>query len=72
MELRVISGLRIQTDKSIVLIDDTGNEQSLAARLIASSRGTFRQEVGNNSTVLNILLPFHKPGTRYKAKSGIP
>ena len=61
-------GLRIQTDKSIVIIDETGNEQSLAARLIASSRGTFRQEVGNNSTVLNILLPFVSPAPEPKQK----
>jgi CheY-like chemotaxis protein len=54
-------GLRIQTDKSIVLIDNSGNERSLAAGLISSSRGTFRQEVGNNSTVLNIMLPFASP-----------
>jgi CheY-like chemotaxis protein len=61
-------GLRIQTDKSIVLIDDNGNERSLAARLIASSRGTFRQEVGNNSTVLNILLPNFSPVPETKQK----
>ncbi|MBK7713807.1 MAG: response regulator [Bacteroidales bacterium] len=61
-------GLRIQTDKSIVLIDDTGNERSLAARLIASSNGTFRQEVGNNSSVLNILLPYVSPVTEPKQK----
>jgi CheY-like chemotaxis protein len=61
-------GLRIQTDKSIVIIDETGNEQSLAARLIASSRGTFSQEVGNNSTVLNILLPFISPAPEPKQK----
>jgi CheY-like chemotaxis protein len=51
-------GLRIQTDKSIVLINDTGIENSLSARLISMSNGTFRQEFGNNYTVLNILLPF--------------
>jgi CheY-like chemotaxis protein len=62
-------GLRIQTDNSIVLIDDTGTERSLAARLIASSRGTFRQEVGNNSTVLNILLPFVSPMPDIKQKN---
>jgi CheY-like chemotaxis protein/uncharacterized membrane protein len=61
-------GLRIQTDKSIVLIDDTGEEKSLAARLIASSRGTFRQEVGNNSTVLNILMPYISPIPETKQK----
>lgn len=63
-------GLRIQTDKSILLIDEAGNEKSLAAGLIVSSRGTFRQEVGNNSTVLNILLPFVRPTPETKQKSG--
>jgi CheY-like chemotaxis protein len=61
-------GLRIQTDNRIILIDDTGDERSLAARLIASSRGSFRQEVGNNSTVLNILLPFVSPVPEAKQK----
>jgi CheY-like chemotaxis protein len=61
-------GLRIQIDNSIVLIDDTGNERSLAAMLIYSSRGTFRQEIGNNSTVLNILLPFVSPVPEPKHK----
>jgi CheY-like chemotaxis protein/uncharacterized membrane protein len=54
--------------ESIIIIDETGNEQSLAGRLIASSRGTFRQEVGNNSTVLNILLPFVSPAPEPKQK----
>jgi CheY-like chemotaxis protein len=61
-------GLRIQTDRSIVLIDDTGEERSLAARLIMSSRGSYRQEVGNNSSVLNILLPFVSPVNEPKQK----
>jgi CheY-like chemotaxis protein len=61
-------GIRIQTDKAIVLIDDTGDERSLAARLIASSRGTFRQELGNNSTVLNILLPYVSPVPEQRQK----
>ncbi len=61
-------GLRIQTDRSIILIDNNSNERSLAARLIASSRGTFRQEVGNNSTVLNILLPFASPAPETREK----
>lgn len=54
-------GLRIQTDRNIVLIDETGIECSLVARLIASSKGTFNQEVGNNYTILSILLPFDNP-----------
>jgi CheY-like chemotaxis protein len=62
-------GLRIQTDKSIVLINDTGSEYSLAARFISSSRGTFRQEIGNNSTVLNIFLPFIRSVPELKQKT---
>ena len=65
-------GLRIQTDKSIVLINDIGIERSLAARLISSSKGTFSQEVGNNYTVLNILLPFTSPVPEPKQKTASP
>ena len=56
-----IISLRIQTDRNIVLIDNKGVEQSQAARLILTRRGTFSQEVGANSTILNILLPFTNP-----------
>jgi CheY-like chemotaxis protein len=51
-------GLRIQTDKNIVLINEKNAEHSLAARLISFKRGTFSQEFGNNYTVLNISMPF--------------
>ena len=53
--------LRMQTDNPIVLINDIGNEKSLAARFISSGNGTFSQEIGTNSTVLNIFLPFANP-----------
>jgi CheY-like chemotaxis protein len=53
--------LRIQTDNPIVLINDMGVESSLAARFIASDKGTFSQEIGSNSTVLNIYLPYTNP-----------
>ena len=56
-----IIDLRIQTDSPIVLIDDIGVEKSLAARFISSDKGTFSQEVGTNSTVLNIFLPYAIP-----------
>jgi CheY-like chemotaxis protein len=62
-------GLRIQTDRSIVLIDKTGMERSLAARMISSGKGTFSQEVGNNYTILNILLPFANPVSGPKPKT---
>jgi CheY-like chemotaxis protein len=56
--LESIIGLRIQTDNNFVLIDENAPEKSLAARLIANARGTYNQDRGNNSTVLNITLPF--------------
>ena len=61
-------GFRIQTDKSILLIDNTGSEPGLASRLIDASRGRFSQEIGNNSTVLTILLPFVSPLPDQKQK----
>jgi CheY-like chemotaxis protein len=51
-------GLRIQTDKNIVLINEEQKERSLTAKLISFKRGYFNQEFGNNFTVLNISLPF--------------
>lgn len=51
-------GLRIQTDRNIMLIDEKDPGKSLAGRLISSGKGTFSQESGSNSTVLNISLPF--------------
>lgn len=51
-------GLRIQTDKNIVLIDENKREHSLTARLISFKRGVYTQESGHNFTVLNISLPF--------------
>jgi len=56
-----IVSLRLQTDNPIVLINDIGVEQNLAARFIASGKGTFSQEIGKNSTVLNIFLPYSNP-----------
>ena len=67
-----IIALRIQTDKSIILIDDTGIKRSLAARLISSSKGTFNQHVGDNYTVLNILLSFTSPVSEPKLKTASP
>jgi CheY-like chemotaxis protein len=58
--------LRIQTDNPIVLINDIGVEKSLAARFISSGKGNFSQEIGKNSTVLNIFLPYDNPVTESK------
>jgi CheY-like chemotaxis protein len=56
-----IIALRIQTDNPIILINDSSVEKSLAARFIASGNGTFSQEKGSNSTVLNMYLPYTNP-----------
>jgi CheY-like chemotaxis protein len=61
-----IIALRIQTDNPIVLIDDIGVEKSLAARFISSGKGNFNQEIGANSTVLNIFLPYANPVSEAK------
>jgi CheY-like chemotaxis protein len=61
--------LRIQTDNPIVLINDMGVEKSLAARFISSGKGTFAQEIGTNSTVLNIFLPYANPVPETKQTS---
>ena len=53
--------LRIQTDNPIVLINDSDTEKSLAARFIKSGKGHYSQELGTNSTVLNIFLPYANP-----------
>jgi CheY-like chemotaxis protein len=58
--------LRLQTDIPIVLINDIGSEKSLAAKFIISGRGTFSQEIGTNSTVLNIFLPYSHPVAEIK------
>ncbi|MGD0753512.1 MAG: response regulator [Bacteroidales bacterium] len=63
-----IIALRIQTDNPIVLINDLGVEKSLAARFISSGNGSFTQEIGTNSTVLNIFLPYNNPIPEIKQK----
>ena len=60
-------GLRIQTDKYIVLIDEEGTAGHLASRLISLSKGSYVQEFGSNYTVLNISLPFTYPITEIKS-----
>lgn len=53
--------LRIQTDNPIMLINNSTTEKSLAAKFISTGKGTFTQEIGTNSTVLNIFLPYSNP-----------
>lgn len=53
--------LRIQTDNPIVIINDSDTDKSLAARFIKAGKGHYSQELGTNSTVLNIFLPYANP-----------
>jgi CheY-like chemotaxis protein len=59
-------GMRIQTDKKTIFIDQDGDSGHLASKLIASVNGKFSQESGNNFTVLNIIMPFAYPVTEIK------
>jgi CheY-like chemotaxis protein len=59
---------RIQTDRNIVLINGEDPEKSLAARLIESGKGTYKQEFGPNHTILNICMPFINPAPEIKPK----
>lgn len=61
--------LRIQTDNPIILINEEGGEKSLAARFISAGKGSFTQETGTNSTVLNMYLPYANPVTEIKQAS---
>jgi CheY-like chemotaxis protein len=67
-----IFALRIQTDNSIILINDSGDERSLSSRLIISGKGTYTQEIGNNSTILNIILPFNNQVAEPKPNTASP
>ncbi len=56
-----IIGFRIQTDINLELINESGTAGHLASRLITLSNGSYRQENGDNFTVLNISIPFAYP-----------
>lgn len=64
-----IIAFRIQTDKSIVLINESSADKNLTARLIASGNGTFSQEIGTNHTILNIFLPFTNSAADIRQKT---
>jgi CheY-like chemotaxis protein len=64
--------LRIQTDRNIVLIDDSIAEQSQAARLISLQKGSYNQELGTDYTILTLLLPFANPVSEPKQKTASP
>jgi CheY-like chemotaxis protein len=62
---------RIQVDKSMKFINESGTAGHLASRLITLSNGRYSQESGNNFAVLNISLPFAYPDTETKQPSAV-
>lgn len=54
-------GIRIQTDKSFLLINNQDESGILASKLISLSNGRFSQESGEDFSVLNIIMPFLYP-----------
>jgi CheY-like chemotaxis protein len=71
-ETESIISLKVQTDRSLVLIDDKGIERSQSALLISSGKGTYSQEFGPDYTILNILFPFDNPASEPKQKTASP
>jgi CheY-like chemotaxis protein len=54
-------GFRIQVDKRMELINESGTTGHLALRLITLNHGSYSREKGDNYTVLNISMPFEFP-----------
>ena len=50
--------LKTQTDRRITLVEENMEGPDLTARLISSAKGSYSQQLDNNSTILTILLPF--------------
>ena len=63
---------RIQTDWNIVLIDEKGLAGSLSSKLISYSKGYFHQDLGNNYTVLDIILPFYNVVQEIRKQTASP
>jgi CheY-like chemotaxis protein len=67
-----IIGFRIQTDYDKKLLDESTFRRSLAARFIETSKGTFSQESGDNTSVLKFNLPFIIPSEDIKHITASP
>ncbi len=61
--------LTIEVDKEIVMIDETGGEQSLVSRLISSNKGSYKQKSTAGHSKLSILLPFANIVTETKTST---
>ena len=61
--------LRTQTDRRIVLVEETIEGPGPTAQLISSAKGSYSQQLNDNSTVLTILLTFTNPAPEQKKDS---
>lgn len=66
-----IINIRIQTDRNIVFINEEHTAGYLSAKLIRNCNGWYNQEFGDNSSVVNIYLPFSYPDSGQKQESVI-
>lgn len=64
-----IIGFRIQVDKSLEIINESGTAGHLASRLISLIHGNYSHEKGDSFTVLNISMPFEFPFTETRQPS---
>lgn len=62
-------GFRIQVDKSLEIINESGTAGHLASRLISLIHGNYSHEKGDSFTVLNISMPFEFPFTETRQPS---
>ncbi|MFN8239827.1 MAG: response regulator [Bacteroidales bacterium] len=57
-ERECLVSFRIQTDKEITLVDENDEARALSARLIASGKGIYTQEIKKGVTVFEFAIPF--------------
>ncbi len=54
---RHLIALSIEADKPVLMIDTNDPEESLSPKLISLAKGTFKQEMNTDSTLLSIFIP---------------
>ena len=67
----MIVNIRIQTDRNIVFMNEEQTAGHLSSKLIRKFNGMYNQEFGDNSSVVNIYLPFSYPASEQKQKPAV-
>lgn len=68
---KMIVNIRIQTDRNIVFMNEEQTAGHLSSKLIRKFNGMYNQEFGDNSSVVNIYLPFSYPASEQKQKPAV-